>query len=68
MQNPVLCDDGKERSLHGVSGSHFVYADGRRVYGYISRLGDSSGTVVFHASTTGKYRHLVQPQVLAEVS
>jgi hypothetical protein len=52
----VTCQDGRKRSLHGTSGSQYVYANGRRVYGYVIRAfsGDR-----FIASSTGKYRHLV---------
>lgn len=52
----AVCPDGNTRTVHGVAGSRFVYADGRRVYGYVS-----TGTFgsVFTPSSTSKYAALV---------
>lgn len=57
----VLCEDGNQRTLHGVHGSYFVYANGRRVYGYTAQ---GFSALRFHASTTSKYRHLVAAPAL----
>jgi len=58
----ALCEDGTKRSVHGVYGSEYVYASGRRVYGF-TRYEATIGAWKFYASSTAKHRHLIQPAI-----
>jgi hypothetical protein len=58
MDSKATCQDGQQRTVHGVAGSQYVYANGRRVYGYTIHNGIGLGAR-FIAASTSKYRALV---------